>query len=73
MHRNYNPGGIKLFFLSISSLGLMVDLLQYYIEEVYMSEKCHSTTNFLSVTLPYICNFYVSQVSQKENLSFCDT
>ena len=43
----------------------------YYIDEVYMNEKCQITKS--AVTLPYRCNTYVSQPSQKEKFSFCDT
>ena len=43
------------------------------VEEVSMNEKCHRTKSFLFVTLPFRCNSYVSQVSQKEKLSFCKT
>ena len=38
-----------------------------------MNEKCHGTKSYISVTLPYRFNSYVSQVSQKEKFSFCDT
>ena len=38
-----------------------------------MNEKSHRRKSFLSVTLPYRCNSYVRQVSQKEKFFVCDT
>ena len=35
--------------------------------------KCHRTIFVCSVTLPYRCNSYVSQVSQILDIFFCDT
>ena len=43
------------------------------VEEVSMKQNCHRTKSSFSVTLIYRCNSYVSQVSQKESLHFCDT
>ena len=43
------------------------------IEVVSMNKNGHRPNFFCSVTLPYRCNSYVAQVSQKWKLSFCDT
>ena len=46
---------------------------QVFLKEMSMNEKCNRQKSFLSVTLPYRCNSYVSQVSQKGKIKFCDT
>ena len=51
----------------------MLKGIKTYVKGVSMNEKCRRMKSFLSVTLPYRCNFYESQVSQKEKFSFCDT
>ena len=43
------------------------------VEEMSMNEKCHRKKSFLSLTLPYRCNSYKSQVSQKYKFCFFDT
>ena len=37
-----------------------------------MNEKCYRTESFHSVTLPYRCKSYQSQVSQRDKFSFSD-
>ena len=46
---------------------IVASMLGRKLEEVAMNKKCHRTKSFLSVTLSYQFNSYVSQVSQKEN------